>query len=161
MVGGSAAGVVLEVTAANGRLTEDESWVVTQLTGTVKRVLYTRKGHVDVGERLSVAFQRGGEIKVGSVTVRAGVVPNLQPGRSYLAFLNRTNELVVPPLEFRDGSEWYPWVGLFEMTRAQRVVDPARPVVPIPDEYFPELVLHNARVDLVLNLIREAVRQKD
>jgi hypothetical protein len=121
-------------------------------------VLYTRKGRIGAGERLSMTFQRGGEMKIGSATVRAGVLPNVLAGRSYLAFLNRTDEPVLHRLEFHDGSEWYPWVALFEMTRAQRVIDPARSCVPTSDEYFPELVLHNARTDLVLSLIREALK---
>jgi hypothetical protein len=162
MVGGTDVGVVLDVASAAGRLTDDKSWVVTDITGTVKRVLYTSKGHIEAGERLSMTLERGGEVKIGSVTLRAGVVPNVLPGRSYLAFLNPTAGRSDYAFPFPTGrGEWYPWVGLFEVTRAQRIIDPARPCVPIPDEYFPELVMHNARTDLVLNLIREAVRQKD
>ena len=35
-----------------------------------------------------MTLERGGEMKIGTVTVRAGVVPNVLPGRTYLAFLN-------------------------------------------------------------------------
>ena len=34
MVGGTAVGVVLDVTSATGRLTDDKSWIVTDITGT-------------------------------------------------------------------------------------------------------------------------------
>jgi hypothetical protein len=149
VVHGSAAGVLLDVTSATSRLSDDESWVVTDISGTVKRVLYTSEGHIDVGQPLSLTYDRGGEMKIGGVTMKVGIVPNVRAGRSYLAFLNIA----------ADG-RWFPWVVLFEMTKAQRFVDPARPVVPVPDDDFPELVLNNARVDLVLKMIQEELRRR-
>ncbi len=147
LVHGTAAGVVLDVTSATAHLTGDESWLVTDVSGVVKRVLYTREGHIDAQRTLSLTYDRGGEMTIGPVTMKVGVVPNVHPGRSYLAFLNRT----------ADG-RWYPSVVLFEINHAQRVIDPARSVVPVPDDNFPELVLNNARVDLVLRLIQEELR---
>lgn len=147
VVHGTAAGIVLDVTSAAARLSDDKSWVVTDISGTVKRVLYTRKGQIDANRPIALTYVRGGEMKVGPVLLKVGVVPNVHPGRSYLVFLDPTV-----------GGRWSPH-GLFEINRAQRVVDPARPVVPVPDEYFPELVLNNARVDLVFDLIQQAARK--
>ena len=149
VVHGTAAAIVLDVTSAAARLDDDESWVVTDISGTVKRVLYTRKGQIDANRPLVLTYVRGGEMKVGPVLLKVGVVPNVHPGRSYLVFLDPTV-----------GGRWSPSEGLFEINSAQRVIIPARPVVPLPDDYFPELVLNNARVDLVLDLIRAELEKK-
>ena len=148
MVNGAAAAVVLDVTSATSHLTDDESWVFTEISGVVRRVIYTRNGHIDARQALSLTYARGGEVSVGRVTLKVGIVPNVRPGRAYLVFLDQT-----------DDGEWYPSTILFEINRAQRVVDPARPAVPVPDDQFPDLVMNNARVDLVLDLIRAELQK--
>jgi hypothetical protein len=146
-VGGASNAVVLEVSSASGRFINNESWIVTDVSATVKRVVYVRDDRIQVGERVAFSYERGGELAVGSVTIKAGVLLGVRAGRSYLVFLNR-----------REDRSWYPVDVLFEITRAGRVVDPARYVVPIDDEFFPELVINNARFNLVLRLIREELR---
>jgi hypothetical protein len=113
----------------------------------VKRVVYVRDDRIAVGDRVAFSYERGGELPVRSVTIKAGILLGVRAGRSYLVFLHR-----------REDRSWYPVGVLFEITRAGRVVDPARSVVPIDDEFFPELVMNNARLDLVLALIREELR---
>jgi hypothetical protein len=143
-VGGSSAAVVLEVSSASGRFTNNESWIVTDVSGTVKRVIYVRDDRIQVGEKFAFSYERGGELAVHSATIKAGVLLGVRAGRSYLVFLNRLED-----------QSWHPADVLFEITSAGRVVDPAKYVVPVDDEFFPELVMNNARFDLVLKMIRE------
>jgi hypothetical protein len=138
----------MEVTSASGRFINNDSWIVTDVSGTVKRVIYVRDDRIEVGDRVAFSYEDGGELTVQSVTVKAGKLLGVRPGHSYLVFLTRRGE----------DRSWYPVAVLFEITRAGRLLDPARYVVPIDDEYFPELVLNNARFDLVLKLIRDELR---
>lgn len=113
-LGGAVAAVVLRVESVEPRLTEDESWLQTEVIGRITEVLMSRAPALTRGRLISISHEWGGEALLYGVRVRAGRPLALRQGASCLAFL------------VRDDAR--PWVALSGLLMVQDgvLVDPAR-----------------------------------
>ncbi len=78
--------VVIDVDEVAGILAEGGTWVDTRIVGTISDVLMARKQPLSRGQRLEF-HASGGEIRIGTVLVKAWDRPKVQPYKRYLVFL--------------------------------------------------------------------------
>lgn len=88
--------VVVDVDSVTGVLSEGDSWISTQIAGTVREVLFSRNRVAKGGERITSTFGNAGEAKIGQCIVRTGELLKVAVGRQHLIFMR---ERLVSPGE--------------------------------------------------------------
>lgn len=83
------AAVILRVESVEPRLTEDESWIQTELIGRVNEVLVSETPRLSKGRLISLNHESGGEAVLSGIRIRAGVPLILREGASCLVFMVR------------------------------------------------------------------------
>lgn len=112
--------VVAEVVGMSGIAIDGEAWIGTRVMAKTYDVLMNKKPIETVAPTRRIEFQTSdGELMIGSVLVKAGRIPTMQLGRTYLLFLRRNQDSGIlapsfPPLLVERGQitaateEWQP-----------------------------------------------------
>jgi hypothetical protein len=102
---------VVDVSATETALTEDDTWVRTCLKGRAIDVFKASRRRVRRSQHVTLCTT-GGEIKLGHVTIRAGVVQSITPGQ-HLLFGEYSDSgqltLTYVPLAIKDGQLSTTW----------------------------------------------------
>jgi hypothetical protein len=85
----SGSAVIARVVSVIGRLTDDQSWIETEVTFVTTEVLYSRIDRIAKRQRTTLRDEFGGQLRIGQCLVRAGFPLNVQADRDYLLFVSK------------------------------------------------------------------------
>jgi hypothetical protein len=119
---------MVDVTAVEGFLNEEQTWIRTRITGRVVESIMSRGLAVSPGTQIRFEYFWSGEMRIGKVLVRAGEPLLIESGKRYLVFLIRDPDtpawaLGTVLIQVVDGKLMNPWQVSQPARRATHCMD--------------------------------------